>query len=234
GDAMTVLRLDIPELFWINTGVRQFNCSASGNAEEGFYVSEITVTVKSKADFARREGDLFALYQRAKGEALEEVSRYAATLEDADPRVAKLKAINHYLAENTVYNKTDAFTDTPLGALVYGEALCEGYAGAFRALAQENGLTVVSVVGDSVSDGQHEKHMWSAALLDGKYYAIDATWNDTPGINEEEFFLVGNDTVYDVLRFSQSHLPDSTLRTDHQWIVPAIQNTAYQPTADAR
>ena len=66
------------------------------------------------------------------------------------------------------------------GAIVEGEAVCEGYAEAFQYLLHRAGIPSFVAVGSSVnpSSGSSEGHAWNYVMIDGKYYHTDVTWND--------------------------------------------------------
>lgn len=60
------------------------------------------------------------------------------------------------------------------GALVYGHAVCEGYARAFKLLCKYIGIECILVTGDSKGVG----HMWNMVKLDDNWYHVDVTWDD--------------------------------------------------------
>lgn len=62
-----------------------------------------------------------------------------------------------------------------VGALVDGEANCQGYSDAFRLLAALAGLEVRKQSG---VDGNGEMHDWNVVRLNGKWYIVDVTWDD--------------------------------------------------------
>lgn len=62
-----------------------------------------------------------------------------------------------------------------LGALVDGEANCQGYSDAFRLLARLAGLQVRKQSG---VDGNGELHDWNVVCLRGEWYIVDTTWDD--------------------------------------------------------
>ena len=62
-----------------------------------------------------------------------------------------------------------------VGALVDGEANCQGYSDAFRLLAALAGLEVRKQSG---VDGNGELHDWNVVRLNGKWYIVDTTWDD--------------------------------------------------------
>ena len=62
-----------------------------------------------------------------------------------------------------------------------GAVVCQGYADAYLLLCQRAGLPCVVVSGEAdagkVFTGA-ANHMWNAIKLDGKWYAVDVTWDD--------------------------------------------------------
>lgn len=90
---------------------------------------------------------------------------------------------------------------TAYGALVEGEAVCEGYASAMRLLLRGAGIPSRQVNGtvDGVA------HTWNAVLLDGAWYHLDPTWDDTEiGIRYDYFNIT-----------SQTLLEDHTISPDY-------------------
>lgn len=72
------------------------------------------------------------------------------------------------------------------GALIDGEAVCEGYAKSMQILLSKVGIECYVIRGEGDGIG----HMWNVVKLDGKWYHLDATWNDSDdGINYEYFNL---------------------------------------------
>lgn len=68
---------------------------------------------------------------------------------------------------------------TAYGALVTGEARCEGYARAMKLLMDEVGLQCYVICGSGVSpEGKPENHMWNIVRIENDYYHLDPTWND--------------------------------------------------------
>lgn len=82
--------------------------------------------------------------------------------------------IHDSLAERITYVLDAAHAHDPYGALVEGEAVCEGYAEALQYLLQKVGIQSFLVIGESGGVG----HAWNLVKIDGKYYYVDLTWND--------------------------------------------------------
>ncbi|MDR1589222.1 MAG: hypothetical protein LBS51_03405 [Oscillospiraceae bacterium] len=73
---------------------------------------------------------------------------------------------------------TQNFNATAYGALVYGTAIGEGYAMAFKALCDELGLECDVVLGEL----DYYTHAWNIVHINGDYYHIDASMCDLGGI----------------------------------------------------
>lgn len=74
------------------------------------------------------------------------------------------------------------------GALVEGEAVCEGYAKAMQILLTRAGIPCSTIRGDA----DNIAHMWNVAELSGEWYHLDPTWDDNDkdgNINYEYFNL---------------------------------------------
>ncbi|MBQ7882275.1 MAG: hypothetical protein IJ312_06150 [Treponema sp.] len=90
------------------------------------------------------------------------------------------------LSKNNIYNM--------YGALVNKEAVCEGYAKAFKYLMDKIEVECVVVIGMATnSKGETQNHAWNYMNLDNKWYAIDVTWDDPIVIGHG---YVGNDIKY--------------------------------------
>jgi hypothetical protein len=105
---------------------------------------------------------------------------------------AKALAINEYVATTAVYD--DAALEFAKGehefeeylqrfpnawdaegVLLDGTGLCSSYAAAYKALADEAGLTTVRVTG--YADDTDVAHEWIKAKIGGRWQIIDPTWN---------------------------------------------------------
>lgn len=61
------------------------------------------------------------------------------------------------------------------GALVNGEAVCEGYAKSMQILLNQVGIACSTVRGS----GEGVGHMWNVVKLGGEWYHLDPTWDDS-------------------------------------------------------
>lgn len=92
-----------------------------------------------------------------------------------------IKMVHDYLIANIEYDSTISKDNiyNICGALINGEAVCEGYARAFKYLMDGLEIPCTLVIGTGRnSEGNTENHAWNYVLLDDNWYAIDATWDD--------------------------------------------------------
>ena len=89
--------------------------------------------------------------------------------------------------------------DTAIGALLNGEANCDGYADAFYLLGTMAGLTVRMQHGSSYQIGvvedlhRMETHMWNLLWLDDEWRLVDVTWDDAEDSTVYTWFAIGED-----------------------------------------
>jgi len=94
-------------------------------------------------------------------------------------------AIEHYLAENSVYDykiaekiaagfvsAEIAYSQTAHSSLVGGRSVCTGASLAYTLLARRAGLDAICVSG-TLSDGS--RHVWNRVLLDEQWVTVDVT-----------------------------------------------------------
>ncbi|WP_100401547.1 transglutaminase domain-containing protein [Bacillus sp. FJAT-42315] len=87
----------------------------------------------------------------------------------------KVKAIHDYIVLNVEYDTTsDQGVNAPYFALTEGKTLCNGYAMLMYDMLTEVGIPVRLISGEADGIG----HAWNLVQLDGKWYHLDATWDD--------------------------------------------------------
>lgn len=80
----------------------------------------------------------------------------------------------NYDAVTNPENNKDAFTI--YGVFINRSAVCEGYSKAFQLLMYALNIPCTVVTGFSTSQGPH---MWNTVQLNGLWYGVDSTWDDT-------------------------------------------------------
>ncbi len=101
----------------------------------------------------------------------------------------KIKIIHDYLVGSILYHHPGAaidahpgYTHTAYGAIVYGRAVCDGYAQAFKTFLDIFGIEneiIFGVTADgdgTFADGNN--HAWNLVKVGDKYLHFDLTWND--------------------------------------------------------
>jgi len=95
--------------------------------------------------------------------------------------------IHDWVVLNCRYSLT-RYRDMSYGALVDGKAACRGYTRAYVALARAAGLDC------EYSFSLALEHAWALVALDGSYYYVDPTWDDSHYerigfVNHRHFFF---------------------------------------------
>ena len=120
----------------------------------------------------------------------------------------KLKVFHDYLVLNSTFELKDEITNynaTIYNALGSGEAQgniqCAGYAKAMQYLCDKAGIVSMVVTGET---NQGQSHAWNVVDIDGKWYNLDATWDDpilsTPNYKNirYNFFLVPDSGIHNI------------------------------------
>jgi hypothetical protein len=141
-------------------------------------------------------------YTKERMQALEDsVDTALAQVSDDMTDLEKMLVLHDYLVLHCAYDWEVATTGTTsnervynaYGALVDGDAVCQGYAEAYMLLLNKVGIDCVIVPSDEMN------HAWNLVKLDGAWYHVDATWDDpTPnveGMVSHTFFLLSDATI---------------------------------------
>lgn len=113
----------------------------------------------------------------------EAVSEILAEITDDMSDVDKIKLFHDEIVLRCQYSVDADYAATPYGALVDGNALCEGYARALAVLCNKAGIenlfaTGIQYVTDAEGQTVSEEHIWNMVKVNGLWYNIDATWDD--------------------------------------------------------
>ena len=131
--------------------------------------------------------------------ALQEVKSKIDTSGMSDEEI--VLAYHEYLTSTVAYAYEDYFNGTiaanhgydMYGALVKHSCVCQGYAETMFYLLREAGLSC------AVASSENINHAWNIVKIHGKWYHIDATWDDPvwdmPGRSYHDYFLVSFDTM---------------------------------------
>lgn len=98
----------------------------------------------------------------------------------------KIYAAHEYLRSRVSYTDNGSYmVQTAYGALINKEAVCEGYAKAYKILLNAMGIECDVVI--------NAEHAWNVVQLDGKWYLVDVTNDDSN--NGLMYFLLGADVL---------------------------------------
>lgn len=118
----------------------------------------------------------------------------------------KEKTIHDYLAQNVRYS-SDVYSleaHDVKGALLDGEAVCEGYARSFKLLCDAVEIPCIMIHGTAThSNGDSESHAWNIVRRRKNNYHVDVTWNrNTNNIPDIPLYY---------------NLSDEYIEKDHTW-----------------
>lgn len=131
--------------------------------------------------------------------ALQEVKSKIDTSGMSDEEI--VLAYHEYLTSTVSYAYEDYFNGTiaanhgydMYGALVKHSCVRQGYAETMFYLLREAGLSC------AIASSENINHAWNIVKIHGKWYHIDATWDDPvwdmPGRSYHDYFLVSFDTM---------------------------------------
>ncbi len=221
---------DYPQVFWLSGDVR-IGCndvSYSYTVDTITYTLEVVFLIKND-DFDVREscfvgaGSLDILQERLKMEqAIEQILN---GIGDHALDSEKVEYFNKWLIENNCYRvgEITAKNRMATSALLSNDAnsefapVCEGYARALKVLCDRVNIPCTLISGKA----KGEAHMWNAVKLDdGKWYGVDATWNDPSvsgitdkksGAENTDYLFVGSETSIGGYKFSSSHKVENTV-----------------------
>ena len=211
---------DNPQLFW--TKGYSYNRNAVIYSDGTVVVESITITLKE-----RYSGAISKVSAFNSGVNSAKVS-ILLNRESGHP-YHTLKAIHDYICNKVTYcpNKVPGTDEYPPQTHSAGpvftdtnpEVVCEGYGEAFKVLCDAFGIPCVPVIGNPDA-----LHLWNYVQIDGKWYLVDATWDDpTNGSVRYKYFLAGADTTGD-------HIPSNNHwsgKYDLTLVYPALNSTGY-------
>jgi len=137
----------------------------------------------------------------------------------------KLKVFHDYLVLNSTFEHKQGSTDynsTIYNGLGSGEEQgniqCAGYAKTMQYLCDKAGIVSMVVTGENT---EGETHAWNVVDVDGKWYNLDATWDDpilkTPNYKNirYNYFLVPDSAIHNIthMHVNQKKLSNGTYIT---------------------
>ena len=181
---------DHPEAFWVLG-----NYTVRNNFHDGNY---LVLYSKYSAD------EIGSMFDQINNEIVPILS----SIPDGASELIRETIIHDALVDGITYDFDAAEADDSshdafnvYGALVRKKAVCTGYAGAMKMLLNLVGIESRTVVGMSKNSG----HMWNQVRIDGDWYNLDVTWDDSS---------TESDILYS--RYSYFNLTDERLARNHK------------------
>ena len=188
-DAVNAINLDIPNLFYIDFSKMWLNIERSS--------SIFSTTYKLFINSGHNSNYLVEQFSTQ-----QQVEIAASQVESAKNQVktivtgsdyTKAKNLHDWLIEYMQYDSSNSQKATVYGSLIEKKGVCESYARTYKYILDEVGIENVLVTGKATnSNGMTEDHMWNYVKVNGKWYAVDATWDDP--------IVVGNGNVSDEVK----------------------------------
>ena len=144
------------------------------------------------------------------------LERPAKTLSEWD----KEKYIHDFICENIRYDKLKkAYSHEIIGPLGQGVGVCEGIAKAVKVLCDALGIwCMIAICGNNPEKEIKYRHTWNIVRIDGQYYHLDATFDNSLG----KCSVTGEEIRYDYF-----NLDDKNIFRDHEPLIapaPACTN----------
>lgn len=125
-----------------------------------------------------------------------EVKLYKSGIKSEWNELEKVLYTNDFLCHECEYATDIIYSSHTLyGALVSKKPVCDGYSHGFKYLLKQIGMEASTVTSTAMN------HAWNLVKIDGEYYHIDVTWNDSylngvkgVGKTSYEFFLASDNS----------------------------------------
>lgn len=200
--AVTAFSMDYPEVFWLGAYDVSFE-----------HCSRNDVSMLSKIDF-----NMCEYYKDSFNKAKEHNEGIICAINEIKEKYLKgSDSIYYYEAihdwcvdhltfditgDNAVYTTIPVFTQNGNGHVV-----CNGYSKSFKILCDwfknNENVDINAAIVAGIGNGGG-KHCWNEVLIDGKWYAIDVTWDDQIS-NQYGYYLKGSQSECIYSTFGQEH-----------------------------
>ena len=186
-ETFTAVKLDHPEIFWINTYNNSLTLKDTVNKNR-----KIEIIYKYNLSEAKEiKSEIEKSYQPIIDGAMQQENDFK-----------KIKYVHDELIKLATYQmyEDDQIHDyqTIISIFRDKKTVCAGYTHGFKFIMDQLGINSVSVM-DAVNDDPMENHIWNMVNLYGKWYNLDITYDRhyTEGeVVAYNYFLKDNDTFY--------------------------------------
>ena len=191
-DLYFLVRMDYPEIFWsVKFSYRYY--------QESDHAEMIPEYLFKKQQILE--------HQKALDSRVKKLARQAESFSEKE----KEQYIHDFICQNVRYDKLKkAYSHEIIGPLGQGVGVCEGIAKSVKMLCDALGIwCIIALCHNNPEKGIKYRHMWNVVRIEGKYYHLDATFDNSLGTE-------------DVIRYDYFHLSDSQIFKDHEPVVYKI------------
>lgn len=227
--AIEAYTYDNPDVFYIEFSKLYLNIETTTRGNKKTY--KVFINSGNQANYLTNE---FSSEERIDAglSEIEKIKSYFIENKKSDT-YQNIKFVHDYLVENIEYDQTLSQSNiyNIYGALINNKCVCEGYADAFKYLMDAIEIPCVVVSGKATnSEGNTENHAWNYVQLNGRWYAIDCTWDDPilvgsgylSNSSKYKYFLKGED------EFNKSHTPEGQFTEGGKiFEYPSLSKTDY-------
>ena len=197
-DIYFMIRLDCPEIFYsVTFSYRYYPDSTAVEMVPQYLFSKDKIKEHCQAMEAR-------------------VKKLACQAANLDEKGKEL-FIHDFIVDNVKYDKLKkAYSHEIIGPLGQGVGVCEGIAKTVKILCDQLGIWCIIAISEANPEKQIKyRHAWNIVRIDGKYYHLDATFDNSLGKDSPE------------IRYDYFNLDDSRMYRDHEpviWKVPVCSD----------
>lgn len=168
------MEYEYPELYWLQD---KQNYEKDENGK-------VTVYIQYYGDGLDRREELENEWQLVKEKT-----------ENCKTDLEKALVVHDYLCDTITYvDDNEPERQDIEGAILEKEAVCEGYALAYKYYMNRLGIPCKVIRGF----GREELHAWNEIMIDGKWYLVDTTWDDAgEGQSIEHDYFLCSEEAFD-------------------------------------
>lgn len=191
-DIFFYLRLDHPEIFW----AVDYRCK--------YYPESPNMIMEPEYLFQKTK---VREHQKAMKSRIEKLARAAQNLKEEE----KEKYVHDFICDNITYDKLKKpYSHEIIGPLGQGVGVCEGIAKSVKVLCDALHVwCVIAICGNNPEKGIKYRHTWNVLRINGKYYHLDATFDNSLGKGRE-------------IRYDYYNLDDKKIYRDHEPVLAKV------------
>ena len=191
------MRLDHPEIFWVT------------NFKYRYYKDSPNLIFIPEYLFEKNK---IREHQKALTARVEKLVRPAQKMSEWE----KEKYVHDFICENVRYDKLKkAYSHEIIGPLGQSVGVCEGIAKAVKVLLDALGVwCVIAICGNNPEKGIKYRHTWNIVKINGTYYHLDATFDNS----------LGKDHENTEIRYDYFNLDDQQIFRDHEPLIAPAPN----------